>query len=61
MSFPFGNESALDTKNSKEVTVHDVMRGRYPDTANARADAEQAVNLFFDALLRRPGLERGRL
>jgi hypothetical protein len=43
--------------SSKEVIVRDDMRGRYsnlvPDTANAtRADAEQAVNLFFDALLR---------
>jgi hypothetical protein len=42
------------------VTGRDDMRGRYanlvPDTANARADAEQAINLFFDALLRPPGL-----
>ena len=47
----FRNESALDGRSSKEVTVRDVMRGRYPDTANARADVEQAVNSFFDALL----------
>jgi hypothetical protein len=49
--------------SSKEVTVSDVMRGRYanlalcmyvasfsPDTPNARADAEQALNLFFDGV-----------
>jgi alpha-D-ribose 1-methylphosphonate 5-phosphate C-P lyase len=48
---------------SKEVTVRDVMRGRYanlvmcmyaasfsPDTPNARADAEQALDLFFDGI-----------
>ena len=41
------------------VTVRDDIRERnanLPDTANARADAELAVNLFFDALLRPPGL-----
>jgi hypothetical protein len=37
------------------VTVRDDMRRRYanlPDTAN---DPEQAINLFFDAVLRPPG------
>jgi hypothetical protein len=42
------------------ATVHDDMREHYPnlvpDTANAPADAEQAVKLFFDALLRPPAL-----
>ncbi len=40
--------------SSKEVTVRDERDANLvPDTANAtRADAEQAVNLFFDALLR---------
>jgi len=42
------------------VTVRDDMRGRYAnlvaDTANARSDAEQAVKLFFDALLCPPAL-----
>jgi len=42
------------------VTVRDDMRGHYanlvPDKANAPVDAEQAVELFFDALLRPPGL-----
>ena len=40
------------------VTVRDDMRRRYanlPDTANAPTDPEQAINLFFDALLRPPG------
>jgi hypothetical protein len=38
------------------VTVREDMPVRYvPDTAKARADAEQAVKLFFDALLRPPG------
>ena len=39
------------------VTVRDDMRRRYanlPDTANAPTDPEQAINLFFDALLRPP-------
>jgi hypothetical protein len=47
--------------SSKEVAVRNVMRDRYadavmcmyvasfsPDTPNARADAAQALNLFFD-------------
>jgi hypothetical protein len=42
------------------VTVRDDMRGHYvnllPDKANAPADAERAVKLFFDALLRPPDL-----
>ena len=39
--------------SSKEVTVRDERDANLvPDTANARADVEQAVNLFFDALLR---------
>jgi hypothetical protein len=54
-SFP---ERAL--MSSKEVTVRDDANV-VPDTAKARADVEQAVNLFFDALLRPPGLARGRL
>jgi alpha-D-ribose 1-methylphosphonate 5-phosphate C-P lyase len=49
--------------SSKEVAVRDVMRVRYanvvmcmyvasfsPGTPNARADAEQALNLFFDGI-----------
>ena len=48
----FRNESALDGRSSKEVTVRDDNANLVPDTANARADAEQAVNLFFAALLR---------
>jgi hypothetical protein len=49
--------------SSKEVAVRDVMRGRYAnlvmcmyvasfssDTPNARPDAEQALNLFFDGI-----------
>ena len=49
--------------SSKEVAVSDAMRVRYanvvmsmyvasfsPDTPNARADAEQALNLFFDGI-----------
>jgi hypothetical protein len=49
--------------SSKEIAVRDVMRGRYanlvmctyaasfsPYTPNARADAEQALNLFFDGI-----------
>jgi hypothetical protein len=53
-SFP---ERAL--MSSKEVTV----RGHanlVPDAAKAPADVEQAVNLFFDALLRPPRLAHGR-
>jgi hypothetical protein len=45
-SFP---ERAL--MSSKEVTVRDDAN-LVPDTAKAPADVEQAVNLFFDALLR---------
>ena len=41
-----------DLMSSKEVTVRDDNANLVPDTANARADAEQAVNLFFAALLR---------
>ena len=48
-SFP---ERAL--MSSKEVTVRDDVNP-VPDTAKPRADAEQAVKLFFDALLRPPG------
>jgi hypothetical protein len=41
--------------SSKEVTVrHDA--NLVPDVAHARADVDQAVNLFFDALLRPPGV-----
>ena len=49
--------------SSNEVAIGEVMRGRYanlvmhlyaasfsPDTPNARADAEQALNLFFDGI-----------
>jgi hypothetical protein len=54
-SFP---ERAL--MSSKEVTVRDDAN-LVPDTAKAPADVEQAVNLFFDALLRPPGLARARL
>jgi hypothetical protein len=49
--------------SSKAVTVRDVIRGRYanlvmcmyvasfsPDTPNARADAEEALTLFFDGI-----------
>ena len=54
-SFP---ERAL--MSSKEVTVRDDANP-VPDTAKPRADAEQAIKLFFDALLRPPGLAHGRL
>ena len=38
--------------SSKEVTVRDERDANLvPDMANARADVEQAVNSFFDALL----------
>jgi hypothetical protein len=46
--------------SSEEVAVRDDAK-LAPDTTKARADAEQAVNLFFDALLRPHGLARGRL
>jgi hypothetical protein len=38
--------------SSKEVTVRDERDANLvPDTANARADVDQAVNSFFNALL----------
>jgi len=46
--------------SSKEATVRDDAN-LVPDRAKVRADAEQAVTLFFDALLRPPGLAHGRL
>jgi len=46
--------------SSKEVTVRDDAN-LVPDKAKARADVDQAVNLFFDALLRPPALARVRL
>ena len=61
MSSSLRNESTLDDGSSKEVTARDIVRERYLDTAKARADVEQAVNLFFDALLRPSGLARGPL
>ena len=53
----FRNESALDGRSSKEVTVRDDAN-LVPDTAKAGADVEQAVNLFFAALLRPSRLSR---
>jgi len=51
-SFP---ERAL--MSSKEVAVRDDAK-LVPDTTKARADVEDAVNLFFDALLHPPGVKR---
>jgi len=52
-SFP---ERAL--MSSKELTVRDA--NRIPDATKPRANAEEAINLFFDSLLRPPALARDR-
>ena len=49
-----------DLMSSTEVTIRDGAN-LVSDAAKARADAEQAVKLFFDALLRPPGLVHARL
>jgi hypothetical protein len=46
--------------SSKEVTVRDDAN-LVSDAAKARTEAEQAVKLFFDALLRPPDLAHAGL